>query len=651
MKNTLITVKPRDADGQCRVEIYVENGEGGWSAQPMASSVIHADLDVDRAPEPLRGGAVGERLRSFILENRQSDEFETIGDFLGDLILCGEVGVRWDELRRANPGDLRTMVQIQPPELRLFPWELMRRESMLFVDPTEPFVRVELLGDGTEPHLGPIRALIVEGERSDELGTRAEIRAIKRVLPEFKGQLEAEFLVEPSRDDFDKTYSRLRPDIFHFIGHAEHKSNPALRVRDRTGGKTWWLRRSYIVHSMRPAPRLAILNACRSGALDEIGGLTKAFFDRGTAAVLGMQGDVRGRAAALFGGALYRALAEEQPIDIAVATARSAVYREVGEERGERDWILPSLTVRVPPEKVLAISPGISRDDRGVVNATLSSQVRLFVDRVNERHRLATSVDPDPDRQPVRLVVLSGDLKTGKSRLLHWVRRRCALRGRRVRYVNFNGKDTLDSVAALRVIRDAQEDLPSLARGTRNAFARFNYDLTFLTRGRLPEEPPGDLPDAAAPGPDDLGPGPVTRPDRMFQSFREALADATADRPLILILDQLEGLEKAAFQQQLYPLLIDKVVRGEIPGLRLILALSKEQERDYWPVGEGRAGEWIEVNLIDPDHYEALAEDMILALGIDFGPIQENIIKALKHTVTEPWRLEILKWVETHPVG
>ena len=123
---------------------------------------------------------------------------------------------------------------------------------------------------------------------------------------------------------------------------------------------------------------------------------------------------------------------------------------------------------------------------------------------------------------------------------------------------------------------------------------------SYLVSGRLPPEPSlGEVPHLDRPP--DLGalqPGPLALVDRMLESFRDALGAATADSPLILILDHLDGLLQSTFQQELYPGLIRRVAdQDDIPNLRLVVALTTDQVGSYWPAHDRHVGEWIDVDL------------------------------------------------------
>ena len=117
----------------------------------------------------------------------------------------------------------------------------------------------------------------------------------------------------------------------------------------------------------------------------------------------------------------------------------------------------------------------------------------------------------------------------------------------------------------------------------------------------------------------------------------------------ILILDHLDGLLQSTFQQELYSGLIRLVAdQDDIPNLRLVVALTTDQVGNYWPAHDLHVGEWIDVDLCRPDQWEALAEDVVLALGKEYRPEYPLIFQAMATLihVDVPWKLTKLKWVQ-----
>ncbi|MET0133692.1 MAG: CHAT domain-containing protein [Kibdelosporangium sp.] len=617
MCNALVTVAQDRAGNGYQVDLQL-SVHGVWPDEPVASCALPADLDVGDVPAVLAGDGIRDAICEHLSDHPESQDLAAIGVYLGRLLFRDDVLDCWQQA-----GPERTFLRIEPPELRLLPWELMNSGVHVFIK--KGFVRVRHPMADTEMLMPPVRVLVVVGEEDSGIGTDMELRAVKKVLVGAEGRIEAEFLFAPSQQELLEVYGRVAPHVFHFIGHGDRMAaddEPALMV----GPDRWPLTAEYIRNALEPAPRVAILNACRSGQVEDVRALTDAFLDCGAGAVLGMQGDIRGQAAALFGGKLYEQLAAKASIDRAVAQARRAVFAATGSTHKARDWVLPSLTLQCPPDQVLAAQSPISPEDLTGIDQRLRSWVQTFVNRVEERHQLAAGIDPEPGARPSRVLLLVGDADTGKSSLLHWLRRRCALRGRRVRYVDLKGDSVLDYLQTLYAIRDQGEDIPRLAPAAAAAFDRFNYDLTFIEKGMFPEEPSGELrPPSVPPSPPSPKDGAVDLVKRVFQSFREALCLAAADRPLILILDHLDGVVANDLQKYLLPELVRFVVLGEIPNVRLVIALTREEHKSFWPLDGG--GLPVDVGLINHDKFQTLAEDLMLALGESLCAEDQDLIR------------------------
>jgi hypothetical protein len=641
------TVHIRVADGQGGyiVEFHLDHGGAAWNPTLKASEQLPADLGPGSLPSSLGPGPPQQAVMDFVRDNDQSPLFGTVGDWLARLLFRGSVAEAWD--KEDAIGDVfRTLIEVDSVNLVNLPWELMRRNDIrLFTNDARPFARMRSLDPDTAQELVPLRLLVVEGTRDNALDTAAELGGITSALPAFGGRVEAEFLTEPSQNQLWKAFEK-RPHIFHFVGHGlidGYTKQPSLLIGN------WLLTRDHILNVMRHPPRLAVLNACRSGEgdVDQVQALTGAFLNRKVAAVIGIHGDVRGKPAALFGVELYKAIADGRLIDEAVTLARQRVFGEFGVVGQQRDWALPSLSLRVRPEQVLPLTcgAGLTKADLERIKTHLFKPTMLFVDRTEERSDLVSAVDPDTG-EPKRLLVVLGGMQVGKTWLVNWVRTRCALRGRRVRYVDFRGLRNLGFLQALNVIRDTAEDVASLAP-SRNAYDRYDYDLRFLLKGKIAPEP--QLP----------GPGPVKRPpipdqlslgenivDRIFDSYRTALERESSERPLLLIFDHVTGVYRDDFLNYLYPLLIKKIGDGEVQNVRLLVVLSAEQRRDYWPPDEAKIWSEVPVDLIDPGRYEELAREIIHLLGTELNQDHLKLISLIRRIkITDRWSPAALKTV------
>ncbi|MFD0204844.1 MULTISPECIES: CHAT domain-containing protein [Saccharothrix] len=645
--DALIEITQGGQGAEYRVDLYLGD-DGVWPPEPTASDTVAADLDVGALPAAVAGGAaVPEAVVGFLHASPESQAFSDLGVHLGRLLLPPKVREHW-----SRPGVRRTFLCLDP-ELRRLPWEVARAPHALFVQPDHPFVRVHRRVPGDEPIADslPIRVLVVRGDDDDDIGARDEVREIKRVVGGAPGRIEAEFLSRPTESDLKSAYQRVRPHVLHFIGHGTRKAStgqPALRIVP-PGREAWLLTPTYIADLLsRPAPRLAILNACRSGETADAVALTDVFLESGAAAVVGMQGDIRGTAAALFGGSLYRSLLANEPVDRAVTTAREAVYADTGVSDGARDWILPSLTSRVRPDDVLPdLSATGARAMR--IEQQFEKEVGAFVNRVHERHKLLKGVDPGAGEPVERLLLVVGESQVGKTRLLNWLRRRCAVRGRRVKYVSFdrpNPVDVLgdrptrfDFLEVLYAIRDVAEDLPNPPEGVTSAFDRFNHDVLHLAEGRLPPDPPVPTPEPAR-WPRLTG-GTSHHVAATFESFRACLGRAAQPEPLLLVFDHVGNVLDSAFRQQLYDHLIRHIADGELPNLSLVVVMTNEQFATHWP--ERGGGTRVDLDCIEAEEFRALAEDVVLAVGRPIGGPHLQLIEALGAGVaTGKWSPAVL---------
>ncbi|SFR29083.1 AAA ATPase domain-containing protein [Lentzea waywayandensis] len=589
--------------GPYQAELFAEdNGVRGL----LAEWSLPADLAGQDVPAVIAGGAVTKAIQDFVATHPSSAEFVNIGKYLGRLLLPeGAPREEWQKL-----GATRTRLEIAAPELRRIPWEMTRfgPGPALFLTGQHTGVRTSEYSAGPSDWSLPVRLLVVEGEPDEGIKTTAEIRGIKSALAAAGGWVEAEFLSVPTAEELRVAYQRFAPHIFHFIGHCEKvvgSEESALKVR--RSAQPWEIRASAIADLLVPAPRLAVLNACRtSKAVEDVDALTEAFVHSGSVAVVGMQGDILGPEAALFGCELYRGLIEGAGIDAAVAGARMRLYTHSG-VTGSRDWFLPSLTLHSAPCDVL---PEI-RVKECQQKAEL---IKAFVDRVEERHKLVNGVDPERETQAEQLLLITGDREAGKTSLVTWLRRRCLIRGRRVKYVDFNGTDNVDFLSALYNIRDTAEERPREHPDGQAPFDRFNHDLESFKDGRLPVEQEGTLVTITpAPTPQLSDRAAVGLVENLFQSFRNALNVDGAEDPVVLILDHVEQVFSSDFRSQLLPNLLLAALNGDVPGVRLVVVLRADKLDEYWP--HDRGGLRVDLDDFDRSMVGSLAEDIFIALG------------------------------------
>ena len=302
-----------------------------------------------------------------------------------------------------------------------------------------------------------------------------------------------------------------------------------------------------IVSTMPITPRIAALNACRSGDLRPQVGIWQvadAFMRRGAYAVLAMQGDIDGGAAATFSRGLYRALLENPAIDVAVARGRRSV---LAAGSGRRDFCLPTLTLSRPSDRVLPRRLGIGRQRLGIVDMLLPQQP--FVDRKDDRRTLLEQLDP-PAADGVALTSIEGESDVGKTALARWTLRQLACRGRDVVYVDLAaGNEKRDdakcsAIDVLRAIRDAVPKVRAPQTAAVRPFDPWTRALNHLCVGK-----PVPLGEVTAQVTDDDAQFNADPRDlnEIFRLFLEVLM-SLAEPKLLIALDHTEAVDSDHFR-------------------------------------------------------------------------------------------------------
>jgi hypothetical protein len=322
-----------------------------------------------------------------------------------------------------------------------------------------------------------------------------------------------------------------------------------------------------------------------------VASLAQAFLDAGSAAVLGMQGDIAGDQAVAFSKAFYKALIKdgEHALDAAVLSARRAMSaaRLNANVVDDADWSYPVLTLRALPHQVLPSPPGPS-------DTTLALR---FVARVAQRWQVHKAIRcPSAGaagRTSRNMVVIVGEGKSGKSHLAKWSAQACRRAGLTAELVPFGSSEgssqPVDWLDAIRWIRDGQrreKGKPPQPRAdwrlAEAHFREFNWGLNHRQQGLTQFAPltdPGPVVDRGLGLTDAIGIPENFFEDTMTQ-FRDALASCARANGLVLVLDQLDGIEPMALTRFLPNGLFKQVAAGGVDGVRLILVLTRKQFAD-----------------------------------------------------------------------
>ena len=459
----------------------VDQGVGGYplrleligSLERESDTIPRAQIEDSRPADDRRVALDRDGIHALLVRSQPPSpgELQRVGDYLGGLLGYGAVGEKWADLRTRFPGEsppgsegLGVLLDITAPELRVLPWELARIGGRLvFTDPENPCARItpQFNSDPpAEPDWWPLRVTVIVGAETDDRVVKVEEELVNlyAALDKVGPDVEYDVIKQPRRGGFlIDELERLRPHVLHFIGHGESNGGTGALVMNDEDGRWDWTA-DEILDTMPITPRIATLNACRSGDHQPQLGtwqVADAFIRRGAYAVLAMQGDIDGGAAATFSRGLYDALLENATLDVAVARGRRRVRAAVP---GQRDFGLPTLTLSRPPNRVLPLRLGIDRERLKIVDMLLPRQP--FVDRKDDRRTLLECLDP-PAADGVALTSIEGESEVGKTALAQWTLRQLACRGHDVVYVDlavaYGARDgaKCSAIDVLRAIRQA----------------------------------------------------------------------------------------------------------------------------------------------------------------------------------------------------
>jgi hypothetical protein len=312
---------------------------------------------------------------------------EQFGDRLAKALLVGDAGKLYVSSRNAavaKDRGVRLWLSLgKAPGLMSVPWEfLYLQPTFLASQRRTPIVRflqtdapiqprriessVEMLGVVASPTDLPPLDVAEERKRVDD--ALAKVRETRPV--------NITWLDPATPKALRQALQQGDYHILHFVGHsgftgdekeaAEAVTGSGVSVSDAGGviylqnedGTKAPISDAQLVNLLGDLNlRLVVLNSCegaRSNAVDPFAGIATSIVGLGTPAVLAMQFEISDKAAIAFADELYQSLiVRQEPIDVAVAEARKAVFTEVN----ETEWATPVLFLRNADGKIFEFDP------------------------------------------------------------------------------------------------------------------------------------------------------------------------------------------------------------------------------------------------------------------------------------------------------
>jgi len=370
-----------------------------------------------------------------------------LGRQLSEAIFRHEVLLAWYEsyqIARERQSGLRLRLHIESWELSRLPWEILydaRADDFLVFNERVSIVRYIRLHTAP-PSLrqsASLRLLAVAASPIDEspLDWRNEIALLQEAVAPLarEGLVTLNVCEHATREKLHVALLESRPDVVHFVGHAEYdvaKQQGSLVLEDGQGRSSHVDATEVARLLRRYGAHLVVLNACET-ARGIWAGLAPTLARCDIPAVVAMQWPIEDRAAIAFSKAFYRTLVVGRTVDECVAEGRVAMDTALPHTTS---WAAPVLFLRsfsgqlwtrrpslAAPERrreVLEGEPGADQDGRrqGLFKTRgplrLPDDRDLLVDRPELRRALRLAQQPTV----TQYIALLSARQTGKTTLL-----------------------------------------------------------------------------------------------------------------------------------------------------------------------------------------------------------------------------------------
>ena len=375
----------------------IASGPGGEVEGPFR--MPFSDLELENFV--LKVGGTRQGVRG--LDSPEMDLAKRFGTKLFDALFETDVRglYRASRVEAANAGQgLRiTLALSSVPELLRVPWEYLYDKPLFpSTDTRTPIVRYLDLPKPIRPlHVKlPLRILAIvsaptDAQPIDGAQERAKLEeALGPLLT--SGSVEIEWLEDANLAALHKLITRKDRSefhILHFIGHGGYVSEAKQGVllfegkdgkrQNETGDKL-----GTILHG-EESLRLAVLNSCegaRASINDPFSSVATSLIEHEIPAVIGMQFEITDRAAILFSGEFYAALADGRAVDEALSQARMAIFAD----NNDIEWGTPVLFMRVNDGRLFDVAIA---DDPARAAEAERRRLELEAAAEAERERLA----------------------------------------------------------------------------------------------------------------------------------------------------------------------------------------------------------------------------------------------------------------------
>lgn len=336
----------------------------------------YGDADLERVLLQIENAILRSTEAHRASQVQREETVEVFGRMLFDFVLPGEARSLYNECMREathRHRGVRLKLSIHSPRLAMLPWEFLydpRKRDYICLNPYTPLVRYTELPQATPPlTIGtPLRILGLISD-PDDMPMRLDVEQERERVSNAIQSLEERGLVELTwleTNNWRELQRMMRSPsegwhIFHFIGHGgyDRQRNEGYIMLGNDDGTSHQLYASQLARLLArqySSMRLVLLNACdgaRSGVNDTLSSTAATLINSGIPAVLAMQYEITNDAAVEFANAFYEALADNFPVDAAVAEARNAISLS---DARSLEWGVPVLHMRAEDGQLFSIT-------------------------------------------------------------------------------------------------------------------------------------------------------------------------------------------------------------------------------------------------------------------------------------------------------
>jgi hypothetical protein len=349
--------------------VRVTHCEAGDSPA-MITSLPFSDLQLENVLLKLDPGRSGTRR----LLDPYAQASVDMGAGLFDAVFRDDVLLAWSrsvDLARGREHGVRLRLRLaDAPRLAGLPWELLydkTRNRFFAQSDRTPIVRYLDVSDPPRPLVvgGPLHILVIISSPQDRvpLDVDKEWEGIHAALAEKEraGLVVVDRLPQASLGELQKWLRRHEVHVLHFVGHGDfdERTGEGLVAFCDPYGRAVAVSASQLGAHVRDhdSLRLVVLNACQTATTDNVdaySGIAQGLIQQEAPAVVAMQFPITDGAAIVFTSEFYGALADGEPVDQAVTSARKAMLSDF-----VREWATPVLFLRAQDGRIFdRIVPG-----------------------------------------------------------------------------------------------------------------------------------------------------------------------------------------------------------------------------------------------------------------------------------------------------